>query len=262
MAETGYVTRRRAPARPGRLPGRARREPRARLAGVHRSARAGRPAPHVASGGRGPRARAGGTRRPGIVARRPRRTIRSSTSRSRTPSATRRGPARRCRPRPSGSWPPAAASTARPTPGATSPSRRATPRPTTGTATSPGGPTPATGPPRRVGSFPPNGYGLFDMAGNVWEWTADWYSRRHPDAAEHACCVPVDPRGGREGDSFDPAQPSSDPAQGDQGRLVPVRRQLLPALPPAARRPQMIDTGMSHIGFRCVKPPDGAMVTL
>ena len=74
-----------------------------------------------------------------------------------------------------------------------------------------------------VGSFRPNGYGLLDMTGNVWEWTCDDFTPDH--ATPGAAAVLRARGGGRDG-----------AAQGDQGRLAPVRAELLPALP-AGRAP-------------------------
>jgi formylglycine-generating enzyme len=106
-----------------------------------------------------------------------------------------------------------------------------------------------------VGSYPANGYDLQDMAGNVWEWTTDWYAAtRAPDA--DACCVPRNPTGALESDSLDPAQPQfAIPRKVIKGGSFACADSYCLRYRPAARRPQAVDTGMSHIGFRCVLRP-------
>ncbi len=104
-----------------------------------------------------------------------------------------------------------------------------------------------------VGSFAPNGYGLHDMAGNVWEWTTDWYAARHEDAAESPCCVPTNPRGAPREGSYDRRQPRSPiPRKVVKGGSFLCAPSYCRRYRPAARQPQMIDSAMSHLGFRCV----------
>ena len=104
-----------------------------------------------------------------------------------------------------------------------------------------------------VMTFAPNGYGLYDMIGNIWEWTSDWFTSQHKADAPKACCIPRNPRGGRQQDSYDSCQPDIKiPRKVLKGGSFLCAPNYCRRYRPAARHAQPIDTSTCHVGFRCV----------
>lgn len=95
-----------------------------------------------------------------------------------------------------------------------------------------------------VDAFPANGYGLNDMIGNVWEWTASLYRRSHADAPVKSCCVPAGPN----------AHLAQRVVKGGSHLCAP---DYCLRYRPSARQGEAVDTSTSHIGFRCIVRPAG-----
>lgn len=103
-----------------------------------------------------------------------------------------------------------------------------------------------------VGSFPPNGYGLYDMCGNVWEWTVDWFATqadRHerPEQVGPPCCAPRDVVSRTEH-----VEAERIPRRVIKGGSHLCAANYCLRYRPAARQGETIDTSTGHIGFRCV----------
>ncbi len=100
-----------------------------------------------------------------------------------------------------------------------------------------------------VKSYPPNGFGLYDMSGNVWQWCSDWYDRDlyKRRANEGVINNPIGP-----GSTIDPQRPFM-PQRVQRGGSFLCNDSYCTRYRPSARHGCSPDTGMSHVGFRCAK---------
>jgi formylglycine-generating enzyme len=110
-----------------------------------------------------------------------------------------------------------------------------------------------------VDAFPPNGYGLYDMAGNVWEWTCDIFSPRHSPSSAKPCCTPakalVAGSQSTGSSSHAPAGVTRRVIKGGSHLCAP---NYCLRYRPAARQGEAVDTSTCHLGFRCVRRPAAA----
>ena len=104
-----------------------------------------------------------------------------------------------------------------------------------------------------VGSFEANGYGLYDVCGNVWEWTSDWFTSGHSDPASAPCCAPTEPRPAVRAEHFALVQAGEEiPRKVMKGGSHLCAPNYCLRYRPAARQGEAIDTSTGHIGFRCI----------
>ncbi len=105
-----------------------------------------------------------------------------------------------------------------------------------------------------VMSYPPNEFGLYDMIGNVWEWTSDWYRPdthvQNKSVSARGCINPAGPA-----KSFDPQEPLV-PKRVTKGGSYLCSEEYCSNYRPSARMATAFDSGQEHLGFRCVKSLD------
>jgi len=106
-----------------------------------------------------------------------------------------------------------------------------------------------------VAQYPPNAYGLYDVAGNAWEWVSDWYRPDYYATLTAQGGVAHNPRG--PADSLDPAEPGQ-PKRVHRGGSFLCTEQYCTRYMVGTRGKGEVRSGSNHLGFRCVRPPDGS----